>query len=84
MDFNYNISNDTIPAILVRALEENDLAQADHIMRLAFGTYLGAPEPAKFFGETDYIYSRFKANPKNAFCAVRPPGQPLRTSAWRS
>ncbi len=69
MDFNYNISNDTIPAILVRALEENDLAQADHIMRLAFGTYLGAPEPAKFFGETDYIYSRFKANPKNAFCA---------------
>ena len=69
MEFDYNISENTIPEILIRSLEEKDLAQADHIMRIAFGTYLGSPEPANFFGETDYVYTRFKANPKAAFCA---------------
>ncbi|HVX26137.1 MAG TPA: GNAT family N-acetyltransferase [Parafilimonas sp.] len=69
MEFDYNISDKNIAAILIRRLEQKDLVQADHIMRLAFGTYLGSPEPANFFGETDYICTRFKANPKYAFCA---------------
>jgi hypothetical protein len=31
--------------ISVRPLQENDLSAADHIMRLAFGTFLGLPDP---------------------------------------
>jgi hypothetical protein len=34
--------------IIVRPLREDDLATADHLMRLAFGTFLGYPEPTTF------------------------------------
>ena len=34
--------------ISVRPLQENDLSAADRIMRLAFGTFLGLPEPTAF------------------------------------
>ena len=44
--------------ISVRALEEKDLSTADRIMRLAFGTFLGVPEPASFFGDASYVRAR--------------------------
>jgi len=35
---------ETIKAkVSVRPLQENDLPTADHVMRLAFGTFLGLP-----------------------------------------
>ena len=34
--------------ITVRPLRESDLGAADHIMRTAFGTYLGVPDPTKW------------------------------------
>ena len=37
--------------ISVRPLQETDLPTADHIMRLAFGTFLGLPEPTSFMGD---------------------------------
>ncbi|HYW69989.1 MAG TPA: GNAT family N-acetyltransferase [Pyrinomonadaceae bacterium] len=55
--------------IAVRALEENDLDAADHIMRLAFGTFIGLPEPAAFMGDADYVHTRWRANPLAAFAA---------------
>jgi GNAT superfamily N-acetyltransferase len=55
--------------IRVRPLQEADLSSADYIMRLAFGTFLGAPDPASFFGDVSYVRTRWKANPAAAFAA---------------
>ena len=40
--------------VLVRPLREEDLPVADHIMRLAFGTFSGLPDPLTFMGDADY------------------------------
>ena len=55
--------------ISVRPLQENDLATADRIVRLAFGTFLGLPDPASFMGDANYVRTRWKANPAAAFGA---------------
>jgi Acetyltransferases len=43
-----------------------DLDEADRIMRLAFGTFLGLPDPMKFMGDADYVRTRYKADPSAA------------------
>lgn len=50
-------------------MREGDLDEADRIMRLAFGTFLGLPEPMKFMGDADYIKTRFRADPQAALVA---------------
>jgi GNAT superfamily N-acetyltransferase len=50
----------------VRPLRETDLAEADSIFRLAFGTFLGLPDPNQFAAGHDYINTRFRANPPAA------------------
>lgn len=55
--------------ITVRPLEERDLSVADHIMRLAFGTFIGLPEPAAFMGDASYVRTRWLADPTAAFAA---------------
>lgn len=55
--------------ICVRPLLENDLSAADRIMRLAFGTFLGLPEPTAFMGDASYVRTRWRANPFAAFGA---------------
>jgi GNAT superfamily N-acetyltransferase len=55
--------------ITVRPLRENDLATADHIMRLAFGTFLGLPEPTSFMGDAGFVRSRWRTDPEAAFGA---------------
>lgn len=57
------------PDISVRPLRESDLLAADHIHRLAFGTAIGLPEPLMFGGDTDYIQTRWLADPTAAFGA---------------
>ncbi|WP_277874355.1 MULTISPECIES: hypothetical protein [unclassified Leptolyngbya] len=41
--------------ISIRLLQENELAEADHIFRLAFGTFIGLPKPTEFGGNASYI-----------------------------
>jgi predicted N-acetyltransferase YhbS len=53
----------------IRPLEERDLAEADRIMRIAFGTYLKAPNPVEVFGDGDWVHTRYHADPGAAFCA---------------
>src|SRR4051794_18132690 len=53
----------------VRPLEEADLAEADRIMRLAFGTFLGLPDPMSFMGDADYVRTRWAAAPDCALAA---------------
>lgn len=55
--------------IRIRPLEERDLPEADRIVRLAFGTFLGLADPMKTFGDSDFAYTRFRAAPDSAFGA---------------
>ena len=55
--------------VTVRPLRETDLAAADHIMRVAFGTFLGVPDPVTVFGDADYVKTRFIAAPDCAWAA---------------
>ncbi|MDY6864148.1 MAG: GNAT family N-acetyltransferase [Thermodesulfobacteriota bacterium] len=55
--------------ILLRPLLEDDLSMANHIYRLAFGTFLGHPEPENFGGDNDFIRSRWAAYPTGALGA---------------
>ena len=53
-----------------RLLKENDLSEADRIFRLAFGTFLGLPDPMSCFGDADYVRTRFYADPSTAYGAI--------------
>ena len=56
--------------ITIRALEPGDLDDADRIFRVAFGTFLGVPDPTKTFGDSDYVHTRYRTDPEAAFAAV--------------
>ncbi len=58
------------PNITVRPLSESDLPAADRIFRVAFGTFLGLPEPAAFMGDAGFVATRWRTDPDAAFAAV--------------
>jgi hypothetical protein len=47
-------------------MRERDLAEADRIVRLAFGTFMGLADPMSAFGDSDFAYTRFAAAPEAA------------------
>ena len=55
--------------VRVRPLLADDLDSADRVMRLAFGTFRGLPDPAAAFGDQDYVSTRFRAAPDCAWAA---------------
>jgi GNAT superfamily N-acetyltransferase len=55
--------------ISIRSVRESDLDAADRIMRIAFGTFLGLPDPLRFMGDADYVRTRWRANPSAVFGA---------------
>ena len=57
-------------AVEIRPMNEADIASADEVMRVAFGTFLGLPEPATFMGDASYVSNRFRSDPASAFTAV--------------
>src|SRR5690242_4883162 len=54
---------------IVRAMTEADLPAAQRIVRLAFGTFLSAPDPENFWSDRDYIRGRFGAEHVASFTA---------------
>ena len=54
----------------VRSLAEADLAEAKSIFHLAFGTFLGLPDPTQFLQDRDYIRTRYHADPEAALAAT--------------
>jgi GNAT superfamily N-acetyltransferase len=60
--------NATRPA--VRSLDEADLPEAGRIFRIAFGTFLGAPDPETFWADRDYLYGRHAAAHVASFAAM--------------
>ena len=55
--------------VKVRRLEQGDLQNADLIMRVAFGTFMGVPEPEKFGEGADHVKTRWITDPNAAFAA---------------
>ena len=55
---------------VVRALQAKDLPEAERIFRLAFGTFLGAPDPENFWRDRDYVRGRYQAPHVAAFGAL--------------
>jgi GNAT superfamily N-acetyltransferase len=61
--------------IKIRQLAESDLHAADRMFRLAFGTFFGLPDPMTFFGDTDYVKTRFFADPTSTLAAESANGE---------
>jgi predicted N-acetyltransferase YhbS len=55
--------------VKIRSLTQQDLPAADRIFRLAFGTFLGVPEPEQFWADLAYARTRWPADPTAAFGA---------------
>jgi GNAT superfamily N-acetyltransferase len=60
----------TTAKLIVRSLGENDLADAARIFSLAFGTFLGAPDPETFWTDRDCVHGRQHAPHVAAFGAT--------------
>ena len=56
--------------VLIRQLQESELPAADRVFRLAFGTFIGLPDPTQFGGDANFIQHRWHANPSAAFAAI--------------
>jgi predicted N-acetyltransferase YhbS len=56
-------------SVEVRPMIETDHVDADRIFRMAFGTFLGLPDPMAFAGDADYIRTRWTAAPQAALTA---------------
>jgi len=56
-------------AFRVRSLRKEDLQTADHILRLAFGTFAGVPDPSSFGEGMDHVRTRWLTDPNAAFGA---------------
>jgi GNAT superfamily N-acetyltransferase len=54
---------------IIRPLAEEDFRDARRIMRLAFGTFSGVPDPANYRSDLDFIATRWRADPSAAFAA---------------
>jgi len=55
----------------VRSLRKEDLQTADLIMRVAFGTFIGVPDPSSFGEGMDHVKTRWLTDPNAAFGAVK-------------
>jgi len=55
--------------IVIRPLLESDLPAADRIIRVAFGTFLGMPDPTAFMGDASITRTRWFADPSSVLVA---------------
>lgn len=69
-------SSDRVKVGLIR---KNELAEADRILRVAFGTFLGLPNPAEFMGDRDLLISRWHG-PHVEVLAARQDGRLIGTN----
>jgi GNAT superfamily N-acetyltransferase len=57
--------------LTIRPLLERELSEADTIFRLAFGTFMGLPDPMTFGGDSDFVATRWRADPAASFAALQ-------------
>jgi GNAT superfamily N-acetyltransferase len=63
-------SQRTSAEITVAPLAEADLDAADRLMRLAFGAFIGLPDPLTFMGDAENVRTRWRMDPTAAFAAT--------------
>ncbi len=56
-------------AIKIGPLKRSELEEANRIVSVAFGTFLGAPNPAEFMGDRHFLKSRWKSPHVEAIAA---------------
>lgn len=64
----------TTASIKITPLKENELEEADRIVRLAFGTFLGIPNPLDFMDDRNFITPRWRS-PNTKVIAARDNGR---------
>jgi len=55
--------------IIIRHMAEEDLSEADRIIRLAFGTFMGHDNPEDYRSDARYANPRYNADPSASFVA---------------
>jgi GNAT superfamily N-acetyltransferase len=58
-----------LTTVSVRPMREPDLAEARRIFRVAFGTFVGAPNPELFWADREYVFTRWRADPEGSLVA---------------
>ena len=61
----------TMSNLVVRPLREQEIALALSVLRRAFGTFVGLPDPESFGAGADYVSSRWRADATRVFAAER-------------
>jgi GNAT superfamily N-acetyltransferase len=56
-------------SIRVGPLRDSEVSEADRIVRLAFGTFIGVPDPLTFMGDRSFLKSRWGAPNVNVLAA---------------
>lgn len=56
-------------SVSVRPMQEADLVEARRIFRVAFGTFIGVPDPETFWMDREYVFTRWRADPAAALVA---------------
>jgi GNAT superfamily N-acetyltransferase len=51
----------TKTSITIGPLKQSELAEADRILRVAFGTFLGVPNPSEFMGDREFMTPRWRS-----------------------
>lgn len=64
----------TNPHIKVGLLKKGELEEAERIVRMAFGTFLGLPNPLDFMGDRSFVASRW-SSPHTKVIAARAGGR---------
>ncbi len=49
------------PSVKIGPLKQNEIQEADRIVRLAFGTFLGVPDPLAFMGDRHFMAPRWRS-----------------------
>lgn len=50
------------PSIKIGLLKKSEVEEADRILRLAFGTFLGVPNPTEFMGDRNFMEPRWRSS----------------------
>ncbi len=55
--------------VSIRTMAKSDIPEASRIVQLAFGTFLGVPDPSHFWEDRDYAGTRWAADPGSPIVA---------------
>src|SRR5437762_12630713 len=58
-----------VNSVKVRTMQEADLVEARKIFHIAFGTFLGVPDPEAFWADREYIMTRWRSDPPASLVA---------------